>query len=600
MAEANKAIVQHAKVEKVPYRSVRRKIVLYGLACIQKDAKVDYVVYDVNGKAQNTKGGTIENLYNRFKSIPVNGKGYYQRQETKESTFSIKSFLPNGLIVTSKIEDVIYSGMKEVFEVVTELGNTVKATADHSFFRPDGTYTTLDSLVVGDYITVRGRRKVESRVTRKNKELLVKYHKNAPRKVVNGCLYYRVVEYRFLFEATMNGFSFDEYRTILNTEKKEVIDSLYSIPVDFEIHHIDGDHTNNTIENLQLLTREAHRKLHDKLSSSRTNNWWMLPAKIISITSKGQDHVYDITCSEDTPNFIANGIGVHNCSGKSSAIATLFGLLESRPTQRVVYVVTDRNAISGLEWGLQHYNVQLKEGQLYTSIIERKKVGNKKSFGNEVDALTKFQKQSSSAAQSNDASNMGKDKYNYYIDVLNGMNNFKGIDYVTGEEVVLGDVGDLTEEDILVIDGLTPITVSLWELIKGDRIIPTIADYGTIQSRLNTLTYNLMQLPCSVILLAHADRIKDDVENIEKMRIALSAGVALASSYCSSWDDVIYAYSDATGKYWAGKKMGVEVACRNYPEQDKLPPRFDLYNFFKKDGIGTDGKGLEKYQVVKK
>ena len=132
------------------------------------------------------------------------------------------------------------------------------------------------------------------------------------------------------------------------------------------------------------------------------------------------------------------------CSGKSSAIATLFGLLESRPTQRVVYVVTDRNAISGLEWGLQHYNVQLKEGQLYTSIIERKKVGNKKSFGNEVEALTRFQKQSSSAAQSNDATNMGKDKYNYYIDVLNGMNNFKGIDYVTGEEVVLGDVGDLT------------------------------------------------------------------------------------------------------------------------------------------------------------
>lgn len=35
----------------------------------------------------------------------------------------------------------------------------------------------------------------------------------------------------------------------------------------YEVHHIDGNPDNNTIMNLQLLTKEQHHKLHDKRSS---------------------------------------------------------------------------------------------------------------------------------------------------------------------------------------------------------------------------------------------------------------------------------------------------------------------------------------------
>lgn len=263
------------------------------------------------------------------------------------------------------------------------------------------------------------------------------------------------------------------------------------------------------------------------------------------------------------------------CVGKSTSI---MDILNIPSVGKVIYLVTDRNALSGIEFGLTYHKVKLEKDKLFISIIERKGKGN--TFSNEIEALTKFSSQSSSEAQSNDKTNMSKDKYTYYIDVLNGLNNFKGYDYVTKEVANLGDVGSLQENDVLVIDGLTPITVAIWELVKGSRVVPTISDYGTVQSRLQVLTYNLCKLRCNVVLLAHADRIKDDIENIEKLRIALNAGSALAASYGSSFDDVIYAYQNNKGYFWAGKKAGVETAARSFPSQDELEPKFSKYSFF--------------------
>jgi hypothetical protein len=36
------------------------------------------------------------------------------------------------------------------------------------------------------------------------------------------------------------------------------------IPIGLCIHHIDGDHTNNSIDNLSLLTRSNHARVHGK------------------------------------------------------------------------------------------------------------------------------------------------------------------------------------------------------------------------------------------------------------------------------------------------------------------------------------------------
>jgi len=267
-------------------------------------------------------------------------------------------------------------------------------------------------------------------------------------------------------------------------------------------------------------------------------------------------------------------------AGKSASIATLFKLREQCPHLRVIFLCTERNALSGLKWGLKHYNIKLEPNQLITSVIRNKK---KKVFTNEFRALTTYSKQSASESQKNDANgNMNKDKYTDFHNIINGMMGFKGTDYVTGEEVDLGNVGDLEKEDILVIDGLTPIMLAIWEVVKGDRVGGTMADYQVVQYWLKKFTKNIIDIDASVILLAHADRIYDDIAKEEKIRIGLDAGTALAGKYAGSWGDVIYAYQAPTGqRYWTGKKQGVEVAVRNFPEQDRLEPDFSLYNFFK-------------------
>ena len=272
-----------------------------------------------------------------------------------------------------------------------------------------------------------------------------------------------------------------------------------------------------------------------------------------------------------------------SASGKSYSTATLFKLRDIRPNQRVVYLCTEANAITGIERGLKAYNIKLEPNQLMYSVVRGKK---KKVFGNEISALSKYVAQSAQEAQKNDSSNMDKDKYSYFLDVLKGLESFKGVDYVTKEDVLIDNVGYLEKEDILVIDGLSPIVHGIWQIVKGSRVVSQLSDYGIVQYWLQTFTKNLIDLDCSIILLAHTDRHYDEVERVEKLRVSLGAGTALASKYAGSFSDVIYAYSDNQGtRMWAGRKLGVETAARNFPEKDKLVPNFSLYNFFRDDGL---------------
>lgn len=41
------------------------------------------------------------------------------------------------------------------------------------------------------------------------------------------------------------------------------------IPEGFELHHINGNKFDNTLENLELVTRKEHRQKHKKLNNSK-------------------------------------------------------------------------------------------------------------------------------------------------------------------------------------------------------------------------------------------------------------------------------------------------------------------------------------------
>ena len=46
------------------------------------------------------------------------------------------------------------------------------------------------------------------------------------------------------------------------------------IPKGYEIHHKDGNRANNTIENLQCLSKSEHQKLHSEILSDEKREWY--------------------------------------------------------------------------------------------------------------------------------------------------------------------------------------------------------------------------------------------------------------------------------------------------------------------------------------
>jgi len=266
-----------------------------------------------------------------------------------------------------------------------------------------------------------------------------------------------------------------------------------------------------------------------------------------------------------------------NCSGKSFSLATLFKLLTKpeRAKQRVVILATEHNSIAGIERGLAHYKIELKPNQLIIAEIRPK---TKKAFSTKLNALKLFAADSATSAYKTDPnSNASRDKYTYLVNVITKLTKLSGEDYVTGETVELGNIAELEKEDILVIDGLSPIVHGIWSITQGDRILNNIADYGVVQKQLMDITSELVNsIECSLIMLAHEEESKEGV-----LYPALNCGQAIFSRYLGNYSDVIYTYRTMAGKYvWAGKKAKVSTAPRGYPMEDNLVPDFSLYNFF--------------------
>jgi SpoVK/Ycf46/Vps4 family AAA+-type ATPase len=316
----------HSDLFKTYAKKPAHGVLLYGPpGCISGDTPIGYVIRTRDGKKQNSKGGLMEHLYRRFHHMPIPGKGSYQRPQTVNSKFFVQSMNDEGRIVLSRIDDVVDSGIKEVFRLETASGCSLKLTADHEIWA--GTcYKQLRDLAVGDLIYMNPKTPDASgrNTPPYRKEVFVKYHPTARKKIVNGSTYYRLRVYVAAFEASKNNLSYEEYITALNTWTKKKIDRLWTIPAQLEVHHLDENIENNSPENLELVTSSTHKQLH--LTSSKRNiAIFVQPDPIVSITLIGEEHVYDIRCADPYRNFLAGNVVVHNCGktmlGKAAATA---------------------------------------------------------------------------------------------------------------------------------------------------------------------------------------------------------------------------------------------------------------------------------------
>lgn len=235
----------------------------------------------------------------------------------------------NGTIQLIDIQKVVHSGVKTCYEVTTASGHTIKASKDHKFLTQKG-WKPLSKLTIKDYLFVNnGNRGIKAKgVKSKNQryKYYLTYHPYAGQPCQGRRLKSRgrdrVLLHRLVYEAYINDISLSEYINILKYDQVAASQLQYLNASDI-IHHIDGNHNNNNLDNLQLTSRQEHGIIHGQENIINVTETTEL-SRIVSIENIGERVTYDITVANDPHNFIANGIVVHN-SGKTTFIDSFGG-----------------------------------------------------------------------------------------------------------------------------------------------------------------------------------------------------------------------------------------------------------------------------------
>ena len=296
-----------------------RIIELFGQeSCLSGDTFISYAIRKSDrGKNQNHKGGTIKSLYERFHDIPRKGKGNYVRKQTIGSNFYVSSINENNAIIKNRVLNVVSTGLKECFEVMTSRGFSITCTGEHKFYIGNGYYLPLEELTIGSVVYVHNNTRLKGRAPQvRYKEVFVKYHPSSILKIVNGRTYYRVKRANIVYEANLNGYNVNAYIKLLNEKPKKELDILFTIPKNKVLHHINFDSNDDALNNLLLLGGKEHNRLH-ALNNGDKLNFVAVEDVIKSIKPVGKIPTYDIKCAFPYNNYVANKIIVHN-SGKST------------------------------------------------------------------------------------------------------------------------------------------------------------------------------------------------------------------------------------------------------------------------------------------
>jgi len=263
-----------------------------------------------NNRASLGRQHTIEYIYNQYHNNPDNL--YRLRKWDLNIPTFVRSFDGN-TIRLHKIQDVKYSGIKEVFNLILDDDYSIKATRDHKIMTNNG------------WIMLKDLDKTKHKVMIDNPHAQkVKNHKHKFHDIQLGGLKHhpygkdgkRIEVHRIIYEAYLNNLSFTDYIDVLMNDSKRSTGFKYVNPSVYCIHHIDGNHYNNNLENLKCLTHDEHLKLNSNLLYSNFNQGIPSFKTIKEVKPSGFEKTYDIICDKPHHNFVANGIVVHN-SGKS-------------------------------------------------------------------------------------------------------------------------------------------------------------------------------------------------------------------------------------------------------------------------------------------
>lgn len=263
---------------------------------------------------------TVEEMYrirNDYTYAKSTGHLALYKKYRRNGYGTALSLCVDGRIRQNKIIDIRYAGLRPIYELQTASGLKVTCTDNHKF--PIGAsnhLVMLRDLHVGDKLFVHGdyeKHPDDYRLTDGN------YESNCPKKGQRG------------FQRNEQGPSVLYERT-----RKEKISQgcacehcgrAYSEDGSFELHHVDGDRTNNNPHNFAWLCNSCHKKAHYAMGRVRRYEKG-IPSEldeIVSITYVGNDNVYDVEMAAPNHNFVLdNGLVVGNSHSVSVALDSLY------------------------------------------------------------------------------------------------------------------------------------------------------------------------------------------------------------------------------------------------------------------------------------
>lgn len=258
---------------------------------------------------------SIKKAYEHYNHLGSN----YHNWDLTVPTY-VRSF--NGLdIKLHEIENIVFSGVREVYTLTLADGKKLKATADHKIMTSRG-WVEVKNLNSGDVVmcdTPRAFQKNEKKVKYVDKEITrIQFHPHARTRKIKNDIIKRMEYHRLVYEAHINNVNVEEYITSLKTNKEKSATFAFTNPKKTDIHHIDFDHYNNDPLNLVCLLKKHHKSIHKKHQYNNFNQGTPHFIKIESIEPSGKEETYDIICKDPHRNFCANDVVVHN-SGKTIA-----------------------------------------------------------------------------------------------------------------------------------------------------------------------------------------------------------------------------------------------------------------------------------------
>ena len=299
-------------------KTVKSLAIFHEIGCLSAHTKIK-----VN-RNKISRTYTIEELYRKFNNVEISGKNH---PWTKKSKSYARSW--NGeRIQLNEIVRVVRSGTKEVFDLELRRPHTaIRATKDHEVLTDKG-FVELGKLKPGDRVAIdtlrRHQKKKEKTAQRKPRYSLNQiglYHKYGRK---GSCHHtgkpIKVMErHRIVYEAHLNGMSFDEYREATRRPNKlKFID-----PSKFHIHHKNHKSKDDRIENLECLTVTEHLKSHGKNAYKHFGHGEVSYSEVKRIVPRGPEMTYDLQMKDPHRNFVANNIVVHNCGKTRSQIEIL-------------------------------------------------------------------------------------------------------------------------------------------------------------------------------------------------------------------------------------------------------------------------------------